>query len=78
MEHYMMMDGSGTLSVILLCGKTWPPLTNISSFTMTSSPSTVIPSRRTQRPTMHLHPMMQELSQECDLIVAPVGEVGSD
>lgn len=37
---------------------------------MTSSPSTVVPSSLTQRPTQHLHPIIQFSSQECDLIVA--------
>lgn len=70
----MMMEGSGTLSEILLWGNTWPPFTKTSSFTITSSPRTVIPSRRTQRPTMHRQPMMQELNQEWDFTIAPVGK----
>jgi hypothetical protein len=56
---------------MLLCGKTWPPFTKISSLTMTSSPRTVMPSILTQRPTIHRHPIIQEFSHECDFIVAP-------
>lgn len=67
-----MIDGSGTLSEILLCGRTWPPFTKISSFTITSSPSTVIPSILTQRPTMHRQPIIHESSHEWDLMVAPL------
>lgn len=68
----MMIAGSGTLSEMLLCGRTCPPLTNTSSFTITSSPSTVMFSQRTHRPTMQRHPIMHELSHECDLTIAPV------
>lgn len=35
---------------------------------MTSSPKTVMPSKRTQQPTQHLQPIMQFSNQECDLM----------
>lgn len=72
---YIIIEGSGTLSEMLLCGNTCPPFTNTSSLTITSSPSTVIPSNLTHRPTIHRHPMIQELSHECDLTIAPFRRV---
>lgn len=71
----MIIDGSGTLSEMLLCGNTCPPLTKTSSFTITSSPSTVIPSSLTHRPTTHLQPIIQELSHECDFTIDPLSNV---
>lgn len=53
---HIIICGSGTEVEILLCGKTCPPLIYNSSFTITSSPNTVVPSIRTHRPTTLLHP----------------------
>lgn len=59
----MIICGSGTDVAILLCGSTWPPLIYNSSLTITSSPSTVIPSIRTHRPTTLLHPTIHLVEQ---------------
>lgn len=67
-----MIWGSGTDTVIFLWGRTCPPLMYVSSFTMTSSPRTVVPSIRTHFPTEHLHPTMQLSSHEFDLMTASV------
>lgn len=72
---HMMICGSGTDAPMDLCGRTWPPLMYISSFTITSSPSTVVFSMRTHCPTTLLHPMMQPSSQECERTVAPRSSV---
>jgi len=56
---HIIICGSGTEVEMLLCGKTCPPLIYNSSFTITSSPNTVVPSIRTHRPTTLLHPTIQ-------------------
>lgn len=70
-----MTCGSGTDAAMDLCGRTCPPLMYISSFTITSSPSTVLFSIRTHCPTTLRHPTMQPSSQECDRTVAPLSSV---
>lgn len=55
---HIMICGSGTEVEMLLCGKTCPPLIYSSSFTITSSPRTVVPSILTHRPTTLLQPTM--------------------
>lgn len=69
-QYHIIICGSGTEDAIFLCGNTCPPLMYISSFTITSSPKTVVPSILTQRPTQERHPTIQFSSHECDRILA--------